>query len=416
MKNVVITHTYSLKNKGDFILLKGTIDIFRRLLGAETNFFVFSANPSEDSDMMAYPGTEFIHQIPFPVYNTKDFRRLVNSVASGILEYAASWLHVKSNRVIPMLFVSDEHRKTIRALIDADYVIGRSIDQISDIFGFATLLRNLYVIWFVKMLGKPFFLHSQTIYLSERGLIGKIARELLKLSLKNVNTSVRDTVSFNYLAEIGVHAPFIPAPSYFPISQLLAKFTKNDRAKYVLVIPRISLSRQDSDDKQNAYCKLIESIVANYNLDVLLMGQASAKTVDDDYELIEKILANLSPLARAKTSLQNIDGLRIEEFCRTIYNSKLTISERFISCMIALSMSVPCISIDPYNGKNKGIFMAYDLGDLCLPDTAAPEQIVSRVDYVFNNYSAIVEQLDKKNKAYLIDCVDKTEQWLCSSA
>ncbi|HXG06690.1 MAG TPA: hypothetical protein VNI77_05110, partial [Nitrososphaera sp.] len=133
-KKVVITHTYSLNNRGDYLLLKGTIAILRQILGNDTYFQIFSSNPREDSEILGEDSCiEFIDQIPYPVYNVRNLRRLIVSITTGLVEYISLSIHIQSKQSIPLFLVPATHKKTIQSLIDSDYIIARSIDQISDI-------------------------------------------------------------------------------------------------------------------------------------------------------------------------------------------------------------------------------------------------------------------------------------------
>lgn len=395
------------------MLLKGTIEVLKKVFGNDIQLRIFSSNPDEDSSILGrYDGVEFVNQIPYPVYNVKNFRRLLVSMVVGLFEYLVLVLHVKSNRKIPLFSIPNAHKKTIQSLIESDLIVGRSIDQISDVFGFATLLRNLYVIWLVKKLGKPLFLHSQTIYLTNKGLMGKVSKFMLKRSLLNVHVSVREMFSLEYLKGIGISAPFIPAPSYYPVKDFLHVFRKDPAKNYVLVVPRVALSKSELEKKAELYRGLIESMIAKYQVDVVLMGQANVSGLDDDYTLIDKIFSMLSSNAANHVTVQDIRKMEIKDFCEKIFLSKLTISERFISCLLALSMNVPVISIDPYKGKNRGILMAYRMQDFCFDQSPDADKFMDVVDRIFKNYDNVLRELREKNEKYFIDCVQGTSGWV----
>ena len=412
MTQVVITHTYSLKNRGDYLLLTGTINLLKHILRDKPKFYIFSADPVEDSTILQDDSVEFIHQIPYPVYNIRNLGRLLSSISSGVSEYFFSFLHIKSNSIIPLMIISKEHRHTIQKIIDADYVIGRSIDQLSDIFGFASLLRNLYVIWMVKMLGKSIFLHSQTIYISNKGLMGKIMGLILKKSLKNTYVSVREMFSLDYLQKNGVEASFIPAPTYYSIRNFSKYFQKASLPKYILIIPRAPGS-DELEKKSALYSMLVNSIVSKYDVRVLLMGQADKKGSDDDYLLINMILQRTKAYADS-ISVQNIDNLDAKEFCERIFNSEVTISERFISTLLSFAMNIPTITIDPYAGKNLGIARTYDMQEYCL-NKLATDEVLQILDIVISRRNYISEYLVSKNALFFDDCINKTSCWLLNN-
>jgi polysaccharide pyruvyl transferase WcaK-like protein len=410
MPHLVITHTYSLRNRGDQLLLRGTIDVFRKIFGQDSYFYIFSADPKEDVKYLSESDhIKFINQIPFPVYNIRNVRRLVSSTIVGIYELIVMKLFLSNDYRLKL--IPTQHRETIRQIMNADVIIGRSIDQISDIFGHASFLRNLYVIWFVKALGKSLLLHSQTIYLNNNdGMVGRISRWLLVRSLNNTKVSVRENVSIDFLEKLNIATKFIPAPSYMIVKNFLNSYDKKTlRGNYFIIIPRIG---SNLDEKVDKYVQLVNLIVRKYDADVVLMGQTDKSGYDDDYLLIKKIFTSLDSNMRSKVKIYNIGNMSLEDFCERLYSAKLIISERFISTMTGLSMDVPVITIDPYGGKNLGIMQMYDLQNLCLSGEFDVVAIQRLIDTILSSYEQLTEGLHVKNMEFFKACLEDTSNWV----
>jgi len=402
---VSIIGNYSLKNRGDEILLKGTIRLFQYLFKKNVKFNVYLLQPDYDAKFFNEEERKNVRFFPPIISFTENRRRSIYLLIWNIL-----YRLFRSNSLLKLLN-KDELLK-ISALLQSDYIVYRSIDQLSDIFGFTVFLKNYLQVIFCYNLGKKLLLHSQTIHLKGKGIRNFIAKLLIKILSNKVKITLREKFSEEWFIKNGIrYFDLIPPPSIVITYEMMKKYyrdeTHKDRIK-ILITPRVSTLRNKV--KRKHMIRLVESLLSKYpTLEVTFWGQSyEEKFNDDDYIEINNIIRNLSSY-KDRIKILDIRNKSLLDTLKLLVDFDLVISERFITAVNALSLGIPCIIVDPYGGKNMGIAKLFGFEKYAYPiEHLEPPVIVEKIEEILANKKQLQEFLRRKAEELYRDVIIKT--------
>ena len=390
---ITIIMTYSLKNKGDEILLRGTIQLLEELL-THPFFYIFSLMPESDEKIFNKKNLKYIIQIPLPFDRVPFHKFFIYNLL--ILVSLLIYRVTKITRVFNIL--PEEIRRSIRHILKSDYVIARSTDQLTDSFGTTTFIKNLAQIWYIKLLGKRVLIHSQSIYLNKKDPTTHLLKILLKLMLNNgVVITVREEYSKNFLSSIGISSHVTPVPSIV-FARNNVKENKTRNSSYLLVIPRVRFISKD-------YLKRLSSNLKRGGFRVIVAGQSfESKYGDDDIQAINEITKNTTLQLTVKRQT------KLDEYLGLIRNARVVISERAIAVFTALSLGIPSIGIDVYGGKTRAMMKLFDMEKFCVSgDTVDTKTLENLFNKILKNYKEISYKLNNKMDELYTECVESSK-------
>lgn len=406
---VSIIGNYSLKNRGDEILLKGTIQLFQHLFREKkVKFNIYLINPNEEAKSFSKEERRNMHL----------FSPLIVFVGSKVRSlYLLAWSYLyrifHSNSLLKFLQKND--REKVLALLQSDFIIYRSIDQISDIFGFNTFLNNYVQAIFCYNLKKQrLLLHSQTIYFSDSfGSARKfIIKFLIKMLSKKVKITLRDRFSEEWFVKNRIgYFSMIPPPSITITHEIAKKHCKEEKHKdqiKISITPRISTLKKS---KTRAYVKLIESLLLKYPaLEVFLMGQSYEREFsDDDYVKIGNILRQINASHIDRIKVFDIRSKSLPDILKLLMDFDCVISERAFTAVSALSLGIPSIILDPYGGKNMGFAKLFGFEKFaCSIESFDPFLVVGWIENILANKEQYQMFLRRKAEELYHEAVIKT--------
>lgn len=223
MINILIVNHYCCLNKGDASVLESTIESLSRVF-ASVKFTILSAYPQIDSTRIS--GARFLKTIPGPSPKLGRFTT-VFFMLQGIL-----WTILKRNKIDMKILVRKEILDVLKAYEEADIVLGRGTDDLTDIYGAPTFFKTIYELLIGVLLGKPVIIFGQSIGPFRTDFKGRVYRQVTKNVLNRTQTiMVRDEISAQFLREIGVDKPTIHITAD---SSFLLKAIPPDQAKNIL--------------------------------------------------------------------------------------------------------------------------------------------------------------------------------------
>ena len=277
--NILIIHNYTLKNLGDYAILKGMIDSIRKVAtsyGIRVNFYALSLTPDYDQKMMKE--VFFVISVPPPVFSVKDY---FFSLTFMLMSLIWAIIFRLSRSFIDMSFLFPRsYRTTLKAYCNADIVVCRATDAIfcPEVFGFIPTIKGIYQLILAYLLNKDVMIYAQTILPVRRKLTGYLYKKIIYLILNKAKiVTVRDTYSFNFLRyDVGFKRCLLTAdPSYLLQIPLKSKHKFSSRSGITVgIIPRAYLS---SMEKYETYIECIAEgvkyLIEKYSATIVLFFQ-----------------------------------------------------------------------------------------------------------------------------------------------
>jgi polysaccharide pyruvyl transferase WcaK-like protein len=354
---ISVIGSYSLKNRGDELLLKGTIKLFRLLFKDRTiKFNIYLMKPKEEAWLLGDDESKNIDIFPSLITFVEPVKRSL---------YLLAWSYLyrifRSNSLLMLLPRNDQ--KKILALLQSDLIVYRSIDQISDIFSSKMFLNNYIQAAFCYNLKKQrLLLHSQTIYFTRsHNLLSKLVIKFLIILLsKQVKITLRDRFSEEWFIKNRVkYFSIIPPPSIMVTHEILEKYHTKEKYKKsnkILIVPRIL------SPKRREYIELMGSLLSKYpTLEIFLIGQSYVTEFkDDDSVEISDILHRIHAKQVCRIKVFDMRNKSLLEILKLIMDVDCVVSERAFVAVSALSLGIPSIILDRYGGKSIGLAKLFD--------------------------------------------------------
>ena len=403
---ISITGSYSLKNRGDELLLKGTIKLFQLLFKDRTlKFNIYLMKPNEEAWFFSDAERKNIH-IFSPLIT------FVEPIMRSLYLLAWSYLYkiFRSNSLLMLLPRND--RKKVLALLQSDLIVYRSIDQISDIFSSKMFLNNYILVTFCYNLKKQrLLLHSQTIYFTRsHNLLSKLVIKFsINLLSKQVKITLRDRFSEEWFIKNRVkYFSIIPPPSIMVTHEILEKhYTKEKykKSNKILIVPRISSL------KRRKYIELMKSLLSKYpTLEIFLIGQSYVTEFkDDDYVEINNILHLTDANQVGRIKVLDIRNKSLLDILKFIMDVDCVVSERAFVAVSALSLGIPSIILDPYGGKSIGLAKLFGFEKFaCRAESFNPSLIIGWIENILENKEQYSMFLQRKAEELHHEAVIKT--------
>lgn len=406
---ISIIGSYSLKNRGDELLLKGTIELLWLLFKDRTvKFNIYLMKPNEEAWLLSDDESKNIDI--FSSIITRGRERVMALRSLYLLAWSYLYRVFRSSSLLMLLPRND--RNKVLALLQSDLIVYRSIDQISDIFSSKMFLSNyIQVIFCYNLKKRRLLLHSQTIYFAKsHNLLSKFVIKFLITRLsKQVKITLRDRFSEEWFIKNGVkYFSLIPPPSIMVTHGILKEnHTKEkcEKSNRILIAPRI-LSLKGGE-----YVELIGSLLSKHPaLEIYLAGQSYVTEFgDDDYVEIRNILHQTNANRSGRTKVFDIRNKSILDILRSIMNFDCVVSERAFMAVSALSLGVPSIILDPYGGKSIGLARLFGFEKFACPsESSNTSLIISWIENILENKEQYSMFLKRKAEELYNESVIKT--------
>ena len=406
---ITIITTYSLRNKGDEMLLRGTIDSLKEFFSLRKKnpiFYVFSVNPASDEKIFHEDGVQFLLCVPPPSWYYKSRWDLI---LTNLKLFFVLLLYKFFGQRMFVIF-RKEVKDTLYHLSTSEFVLARSIDQLTDVFGLVGFLKNIIQIELTKRLNGKVIIHAHTIYVTRRGLLGAILKRILKRTLKGTSVSVREKYSLEYLSSIDIKSILIPPPAIWYMAKVRQNIDIMDKKYDILLIPRLSLRQNNENDNllSRFYANLLDSLLSK-GYSIAVMGQSFEPMYsDNDSDFINKIKE------KSKCTFTIITPRDLDDFVDAIAKSRICVSERAFSIFASLSLGVPTIGIDPYGGKNWGLMKLFNFENYCISQEERynSKEIYHLIHKALNNENELRLRLNERFKQLHKEYTDRTQQIL----
>jgi polysaccharide pyruvyl transferase WcaK-like protein len=409
---ISIIGSYYLKNRGDELLLKGTIKLFQLLFTDRTvKFNIYLMKPDEEACFFSNEERRNLHIFSSVITFIEPMRRSLY-----LLAWSCLYRIFPSNQLLALLPRND--RKKVLALLQSDFIVFRSIDQISDIFS-SNLFLNSYIqaTFGYNLKKQQFLLHSQTIFFTRNhNLLVKLAMKFSIILLsKEVNITLRDKFSEEWFVENKVrYFSIIPPPSIIMTPEIKGKhYTKEkQKPKKILIFPRIRFL--ESGD----YIELVEGLISKYpTSEIFLAGQSCiTEANDDDYVVISNILHRINANQVNRIKVFDITNKSLLDILKFIMDFDCVVSLRAIMAVSALSSGIPTIMVDPYGGKNIGLAKLFGFEKFaCSIESFNPSLVIGWIEDILENEEQYHKFLQGKSEELYNEVQTETRRLIQAS-
>ena len=393
MKKILITHVYSENNKGDLGIILGTLSLLNQNV-KDYHVKMMSMFGSNDSGF--YSDYKYLRKRnidivcslwPNVIIEGSETKSSLMLRGKSIISYIFSFLKAMLILVLvrPLgnkikLILNLEERKALEAILDADIIIskgGSFLYSQKGLRGLFFFVRILYPFMLGQVLRKSTIILVQSI----GPLENRIAKLLGKIVMNRINVIlVREELSLVVLSKMSVTRPYIrlTADSAFalpnPTKQLGVRILESfgvPMQKTLLGITVRSLVFQDNISKAETrllyknYLKsmadAVNVILDEYESFVVLMPQVPGpQDLENDIIVSREILKFI----KRKDRVVIIEYDMSPDEIKSVYgNMDLFIGTRLHSCIFALCMNVPTISISYMGTKTHGIMKMLGLSE-----------------------------------------------------
>ena len=365
---ILIISYHNCFNKGEASILNSMLEALHEAF-PEAKFTMLSLYPKIDP---ARHSAEVLPTIPTLSQGQlakiemifQMFQRILWTILYGVFKLNANAL------------VREEIRRTLQAYAEADIILSRGNDCLTDAHPKATFLLHIYDIFLTTLLRKPVVIYAHTVGPFKNDLKGRIYKFLTKTVLNRVDLiTVREEFSRELLREMNVtrSCTYMTADSAFimrsasqrRVKEILYKAGIDKKGSRPLIgmttshIYRYGFPEVKSrEEKYRRYVKMMRQVI-DYLTDKLDATLVLVPHVFlrgyDDRTINEDIYQNVKRTHMVKLMT---DEYTPEELKGIIGQFDLFISSRTHPIIHALSMQVPVIGID-YTSKAKAIMKMF---------------------------------------------------------
>jgi len=370
---VLITHAYSVENKGDAALLGVLVSEIRRVFDPSGIRILTLDNVASGT---SFEGVQLERSFMSAVRYKSD-RQIVRVVYGlWMTFYTLAWAKMlrRFGRRLPL---PKDLRRCAEAYEWADVVIPvgggylRGLQDVASIFNLLLLIHPLY---FGGYLGKPTILFTQSV----GPFYWEIERRMMRSALeKNVDLIlIREEKSMELLQTLGADAKaersvdagfLVEAKAEVALDSLVSG--RRPELPLVGITVRKWLDEAGQHAYETAVAELADYIVDNDLGQVVFIPQVTAQMHADDDRVASKSVSELMRNKEKATVLMDEFGYRE---IRALYGDlDILVGTRFHSVIFALISFVPCMAIE-YEHKTSGI-----LRDLGLEEWSRPIETVT---------------------------------------
>ncbi|MFC2009337.1 polysaccharide pyruvyl transferase family protein [Chloroflexota bacterium] len=348
-----------------------------------------------------------VHSATFKLKFIK-FRAIKAVVLLPLLLYSMArytlWLALyKGFRIDAGVLIADA-KDVVREYRESDWIIfsgGQHIMNISP-----GLLTILYEIIFGKLLGKPVMMYAQSF----GPFNPKYARWLIKWVLNKVDLiTTREELSMVWLNHIGVASRVFTTADAAFILPSISKQEAMILVEYETGIPQGELmigvtaihhvpDQEYAEDKMEGYIAAlagaIDYIITRLNAHVIFFPHVTYTPGKDDRITSARIFDKIQDKSKVIVVTKDYTPEQLKSMygCMSIF-----IGSRFHSCIFALSMNVPTITIEYHGHKAMGIMKMLDLDDyVCNFNTVTAEDLILKIDKIWEEKERVREELKRK--------------------
>ena len=356
---VLISHAYSIENKGDAALLDVLVSDIRRQYGEDTQIDILTIDKIEPGE--TFSGVPLHEAFMYYALNLPKTRVGKLLYAIWIMSYTNAWALTRRGIKLPL----PKHLKDVADLYtQADMVItvgGGYFRTSGDFVTFVNLLLMLHPLRFAEILAKPTYLYTMSI----GPFYHDIERRMVKRRFHNAGLIlIREDTSLKLLENMGVTANVVRSvDSGFLFAgkesvRLHERLNIESSQELVGVTARKWLDAKSQEAYETELASALDAIIERHHVQVVFIPQVtSVHNSDDDRNVSRSIAARM----------QHVSQVHVMEDDYTHYDVKAMYDEldyiigtRFHSVIFSLTSYVPAIAIE-YEHKTSGIMRDLDL-------------------------------------------------------
>lgn len=390
---ILITGHDTFHNKGCQALVHTTTEISKQVF-PDASFTIFSWEPEYDEPLYKMDHPDFEFKFIRHRFQTGEF-----SLRNRFWLFLNLFLRLRTDKILRT------SKNFYEAIKSSDLVIVSGGDILAD-YGEEAVKHYFFPIAVALALKKPVYVFAQSIsrYKSEEML------RFAKFYLNKVSLiTVRERLSFEYLKEIGIKAPFHltadPAFTLQPctetrMKEILEAEHLPDKDGLIIGVSVSETATRWSDSSYNAFleimAKVCDQLINKYKAKIVFVPHVTYEnnTANDD-RLVGRAVKSLV------TNKQNtfvIEGdYSCSELKAIIGRCTLFIGARTHSTIASTSMLVPTIAI-AYSTKAFGIME--DVLDkekcVCNVRTLNAKELLAKSEYLMENREKIIKEMSHR--------------------
>lgn len=404
---VVISHAYSIENKGDAALLEVLVQDIRRQYGQNCHIDILTIDEIED-------GAEFA-EVPmheaFMYYALNSPRTRLGKIfyTFTMMPYTIVWAWFRTHLRLT-LPLSRNLREVTEMYEQADMIItvgGGYFRTSGTAVTFINLLLMLHPLVFARTLQVPTYLYTMSVgpFYSrlERWLV---AREFARIPL----ILIREDTSVKLLESMGivnnVHRSVDSGFLFRSTSTIdLRKELKISTGRPLVgVTARKWLNTASQEKYETELASALDEIIETHGVDIVFIPQVtSTHNHDDDREVSRSIAARMTQ----REHLHVMEDDYTHHDVKAMYDSlNYIIGTRFHSVIFSLTSHVPAIAIE-YEHKTSGIMRDLSLSKWTLKiEEVQSARICELFTCLVKERAQYVEQLNRVLPPYVAQASD----------
>lgn len=404
---VVISHAYSIENKGDAALLEVLVQDIYRQYGSTTHIDILTIDKIEDGAKFA--GVPLHEAFMYYALNKPKTRLGKVCYAFSMMPYTILWAWLRSQFRVTLPLPS--RLRTVADMYEqADMIItvgGGYFRTSGTLVTFINLLLMLHPLAFARMLEVPTYLYTMSVgpfYSNlERWLVAR-QFEQLPLILIREDTSVKLLESMGIVDNVqrSVDSGFLfESTAQIDLHKKLN--VKVDRP-LVGITARKWLDAASQQTYETELAQALDTIIETHNVDVVFIPQVtSTHNRDDDREVSRSIATRMSQHGHSHVMEDNYTHHDV----KAMYDSlDYIIGTRFHSVIFSLTSRVPAIAIE-YEHKTSGIMRDLSLSKWTLKiEDVQAIRIIELFAQLVDERASYVEQLERVLPPYVTQASD----------
>lgn len=356
---MLISHAYSIENKGDAALLDVLVSDIRRQYGEDTQIDILTIDKIEAG--ATFSGVLLHEAFMYYALNLPKNRIGKLLYALWMMSYTNAWALTRRSIKLPL----PKHLKDVADLYtQADLVItvgGGYFRTSGDFVTFVNLLLMLHPLRFAEILAKPTYLYTMSV----GPFYHDVERWLVKRRFRSAGLIlIREDTSLKLLKDMGITANAVRSvDSGFLFDskesvRLREKLNIEGNQELVGVTARKWLDVKSQEAYETELASALDTIIDRHHVQVVFIPQVtSVHNSDDDRHVSRSIAARM----------QHASEVHVMEDEYTHYDVKAMYDEldyiigtRFHSVIFSLTSYVPAIAIE-YEHKTSGIMRDLNL-------------------------------------------------------
>lgn len=401
---VVISHAYSIENKGDAALLEVLAQDIRRQYGNATHIDILTIDEIEEGATFA--GVPLHEAFMYYALNTPRTRLGKVVYAATMIPYTMlwAWLRTRLSLTLPL-------PGKLRAVADmyeqADMIItvgGGYFRTSGTAVSFINLLLMLHPLSFARTLDVPTYLYTMSVGPFYSGLERwLVARQFAQVPL----ILIREDTSMKLLESMGVtdnvrrsvDSGFLFAST--SEIELRRELGVSSERPLVGVTARKWLNAASQEAYETELARALDTIIDTHHVDVVCIPQVtSTHNHDDDREVSRSIAARMTQ----REHVHVMEGDYTHHNVKAMYDSlDFIIGTRFHSVIFSLTSRVPAIAIE-YEHKTSGIMRDLSLSKWTLKiEEVEATRITELFATLVAEHDDYVQQLERVLPSYVAD-------------